>query len=97
MITVHRFSLYLQQTLRAAMQKSDYCFSRLEVVTDNAILVNSIRLLIILLALMMAYNTPSKHKNEVSESKKFETVEKSMHTGFEVKAITKLLSRSYIR
>ncbi len=86
MLTVHRFSTFFQQTIQTVRQKTDYFLNKLEVVTDNAIVVNSIRLLIILLALLMAYNTPSKNKNEISQSKKIEVAKKSMGIGLAVQA-----------
>ena len=97
MMIFQRLSFRLKHSCNCFLEQTNYFFYKIEVVTDNAIVANSIRLLIIMLALLMAYNTPSKDKTEVSESSKIEKIEKSFSTGIEVTAITRGIITPVIR
>ena len=97
MMTIQRLSFRLKHSCDCFLEQTNYFFYKIEVVTDNAIVVNSVRLLIIMLALLMAYYTPSNNKTEVSQSSKIESIEKSLSAGIEVTAIAKGIITPVIR
>lgn len=70
-----RLPLHIYQMYFLAKDTIESFFIRLEAITNSNTIIYSIRILIVLLALMMGYVHTSKDKTEISSSRKSEIVD----------------------
>lgn len=72
MIRKTAFSSYLKQQANRIEDHTNSLSNKIEVITDSEVIVNAIRVLILVLALLMGYIHTPKEKKEVSEADSLE-------------------------
>jgi hypothetical protein len=73
-----KFPLHLYQKYFLAKDSFDSFLGKLEVLSDSNVIIYSVRILIVVLALLMGYIHSPKEKDEVSNVKNIELIDKNL-------------------
>ena len=82
MTLISKLPLGLNQKFHLFAKQLESLFIKLEVITDSNAIVNSVRIMIVTIALLMGYIHTPKEKNELAKTNKIEKLTEHNKTGF---------------